>query len=574
MKKWIQEKLNGVISLGPRTLPVVGSIIVISFLILLALLSLYQFMDAKYIARGVSVADIAVGDMTPFEAKLALEAATHAFDQKEFVLQFKDHEWKASPPELGVSFDVERAVTDALTVGRSGPLLSGVKDRLAALLVGKRILLPAAVNKETLDAFIETQMKMIEIPVEDRIIYYNTKTKSFWINAPSNGKTISRPTLIQDIERFAEDHFSTGILKIAITAEEPKISEREALIARETAEKIADTKYALVFEKKKYFLAKNDVLESLGFVIAKDRSRYYLLPIFKNEKMKDVIAHLAPDINRDPVNAVLDEGENNTIIETSSGINGIQINIDETYSALQNNIVKSPETEIAVFETPPTISKVSLEHIGITQFLGKGESNFAGSPKNRIHNIKTGSSKFNNIFIEKDAEFSFVKILGAVNETTGYKPELVIKKGKTTPEFGGGLCQVSTTVFRVAMYSGMKITERYAHAYPVKYYAPHGFDATIYPPHPDLRFVNDTPGKILVQSVVEKTKLTFLFFGEHDGRTVTITGPKTYDIEKDGSMKAWITQEVFKEGKLERKKTFWSVYKSPSLYPVVKNPYE
>jgi vancomycin resistance protein YoaR len=290
--------------------------------------------------------------------------------------------------------------------------------------------------------------------------------------------------------------------------------------------------------------------------------------------MKGVIAHLAPAINRDPVNAMLDGGENNAIVETTPGINGIEINIDETYAALQKNILKNPETTVVVMETQPAISKMALEQMGITQFLAKGESNFAGSPKNRTHNIKTGSSKFNNIFIEKDAEFSFGNILGAVDASTGFKAELVIKKGQTVPEFGGGLCQVSTTVFRAAMYSGMKITERYAHAYPVKYYSPHGFDATIYPPHPDFRFVNDTPGKLFIQNRVIGTKLTFYFFGSRDGREVVITGPKTYDAQKDGSMKAWVTQEVFKEGKLERKKTFWSVYKSPALYPVVKNPFD
>jgi vancomycin resistance protein YoaR len=574
MRKWIQNKLSEGISLSPRTLPIVGSIVVISFVVLLVLLSLYQFMDNKHIARGVSIADISVSNMTPFEAKLTLEAAAHTFDQKEFILQFKDHEWKALPPELGASFEIEGAITDALAVGRSGPFLSSVKERIAALLVGKKIPLSAAVDKKTLDTFIETQMKMIEIPVQDRIIYYNTETKSFWINAPSNGKTISRPSLIQDIKRFAEDHFSTGAVQIAVTVEEPKISEGEALIARETAEKIAGTKYALVFEKKNYSISKSDILESLDFVITEDEGRTYLSPHFKEEKLKDVIMHLAPDINREPANAVLGQGENNTIIETKPGANGIEINTDETYNALQKNILTNPETEVAVSETLPAISKESLEHIGITQFLAKGESNFSGSPKNRISNIKVGAAKFNNVFIEKDAEFSFVKTLGAVDETTGYKPELVIKKNKTVAEFGGGLCQISTTMFRAAVYSGLSITERFPHAYPVTYYNPQGFDATIYPPHPDLRFINDTPGKILVQTAIEKTKLTFSFFGESDGREVKLIGPTITEKKPDGSMKTVLTQQVYKDGKLLKKKVFWSSYQSHALFPVVKNPFD
>ena len=153
-------------------------------------------------------------------------------------------------------------------------------------------------------------------------------------------------------------------------------------------------------------------------------------------------------------------------------------------------------------------------------------------------------------------------------------PELVIKHNKTVPEYGGGICQVSTTAFRAAVNSGLKIIERYPHAFPVKYYNPQGFDSTIYPPHPDLRFLNDTPKNILIQVKIEGTTLIFEFFGTADSREVKIKGPTILSASEDGSMKTILYQEIWRDGKMERQDKFFSNYKSPALYPVEKNPLE
>jgi len=106
----------------------------------------------------------------------------------------------------------------------------------------------------------------------------------------------------------------------------------------------------------------------------------------------------------------------------------------------------------------------------------------------------------------------------------------------------------------------------------VKYYNPQGFDATIYPLHPDLRFINDTPNNLLIQSRVVGNKLIFEFYGTADGREVKIIGPKILSSKPDGSMKTVLYQEIWRDSQLERKDTFNSNYKSPNLYPVIKNP--
>lgn len=177
------------------------------------------------------------------------------------------------------------------------------------------------------------------------------------------------------------------------------------------------------------------------------------------------------------------------------------------------------------------------------------------------------TSRFQGKLLAPGEEFSFVDILGPVDGEHGYLPELVIKNNKTEAEFGGGICQVSTTVFRAAIYSGLEITARKNHAYPVQYYNPQGMDATIYIPRPDLRFVNNTSGHLLIQAEIEETKLKFKFYGTNDGRKVVIDGPHITERNSDGSMKTYFTQKVIQNNKTIIDDIFRSSYDSPNKYP-------
>jgi hypothetical protein len=127
-------------------------------------------------------------------------------------------------------------------------------------------------------------------------------------------------------------------------------------------------------------------------------------------------------------------------------------------------------------------------------------------------------------------EFSFTTRLGSVDAASGYLPELVIADDETRPEYGGGLCQVSTTMYRAALNAGFPITDRSPHQYRVSYYEPAGQDATIYVPNPDLKFINDTKNYVMIEAVIDGSILTFNFYGTKDGREVTVTEPEIYNI--------------------------------------------
>jgi vancomycin resistance protein YoaR len=162
------------------------------------------------------------------------------------------------------------------------------------------------------------------------------------------------------------------------------------------------------------------------------------------------------------------------------------------------------------------------------ELIGEGVTNFAGSTASRVQNIVVGTAQFDGLLIAPGETFSFNHYLGEVTAEQGYEESIIIWGNTTRADVGGGLCQVSSTAFRAAFWAGLPITERWAHAFRVRYYEPPiGMDATIYSPTVDLKWVNDTGHYILIQTHVDQSNQTvsFRFYGTNPGRTVELEGP-------------------------------------------------
>ncbi len=289
-------------------------------------------------------------------------------------------------------------------------------------------------------------------------------------------------------------------------------------------------------------------------------------------KIAAFLSELALRTDSDPKDAIFSGAEDGTITVSQKEVYGYAMKQPEALMAITEALRTSNHSPLIVSLpgalTEPKIKSADIDKLGVKELIGTGTTNFKGSPKNRIYNIKRALEQFQSVIIAPDEEFSFVHYLGEVDGEHGYLPELVIRNNKTEPEFGGGICQVSSTVFRAAIYSGMKITERRNHSYPVRYYLPYGMDATVYVPKPDFKFQNNTGHYVMMQSEIVGDTLNFRFFGTDDGRTTTVDGPHILEHNPDGSMRTVFTQIVKdKDGNDMIKDSFASNYKSPSLFP-------
>lgn len=338
----------------------------------------------------------------------------------------------------------------------------------------------------------------------------------------------------------------------------------------------------LVFEEKRFVVSPE---EFKMWVEKYDRSftgkQGYRI---NQQKIMSYLENIAKEIDIAPTDARLSV-TNGKITEFSTAQRGRLLNVPESraniISALTQNAYSSAKTpngenavELVIDEIEPKLALDKINDLGINTLLGRGESNFTGSPNSRVHNIGVGAKTFSGVLLRPGQEFSFNKTLGAIDASSGYLPELVIKGGKVIPEYGGGLCQVSTTLFRAAVASGLVILERHPHSIPVRYYNPQGFDATIYPGVSDFRFKNDTPAYILIQSSISSSKLYFEIYGTSDGRKVAIDGPHQYDVRSNGALKAVLTRIITYTDGTEKKDVFNSSYQSNSAFVTIKNPLE
>lgn len=178
-----------------------------------------------------------------------------------------------------------------------------------------------------------------------------------------------------------------------------------------------------------------------------------------------------------------------------------------------------PVTYIGQFPTADDFYR-----LGIRELLSEGQTNFYGSIHSRIHNIRLTTSRFEGVIIEPGETFSFLKTVGEISLRTGFQEAFVIIGDKTETGVGGGVCQVSSTLFRAAYFAGLPIVERRHHSYQVGYYRPTGLDATVYAPTQDFRFKNDTPGHLLILTEIRGYNLIFRLFGTKD-RNVEWEGP-------------------------------------------------
>jgi vancomycin resistance protein YoaR len=259
--------------------------------------------------------------------------------------------------------------------------------------------------------------------------------------------------------------------------------------------------------------------------------------------------------------------ENELVKEFNPGTEGLNINFKDSSILIAQTLETAVQNVVLdIVVTKPNKKLSEVNDLGIRELVARGESYFAGSPNNRRHNIATGVAKVSGIVVKPGEEFSFNKYLGPVEENEGFLPELVIKKTGTVPELGGGLCQVSSTLFRAAMKAGFPIVERRNHSYAVSYYAPQGTDATIYPGVVDMKFLNDSKNAILIwPQFLDKNTLVYDIYGTKDDRKVTLGKPVVFDKKEDGSMKAYWERDVEKDGKISHDK-FDSIYQSPALF--------
>jgi vancomycin resistance protein YoaR len=322
----------------------------------------------------------------------------------------------------------------------------------------------------------------------------------------------------------------------------------------------------LIFKKTEFEIFEIPLTKRLYWFDLKEK------PVLRTSELEKFIQHeLAPLVTQLPQGVKIFTNTEGKIEFEGLAYDGQEINREELFVQV-NEILNTDEREVWIpfkkLSAPVSVPEI-LEEQGIKELIGSAETDYTGSSSNRSYNIQVAAKKLNGQIIEPEENFSFVNNLGPINYSAGYRSGWVIKKGEVVLEVGGGVCQVSTTFFRVALDTGLPITEQKAHSLKVAYYSPPGLDATIYPGQVDLKFKNDTGYPILIQAaVLDDIRLRVNFFGMSDGRQIKIEGPfypngdPIQNLAKAGLRMFWTREIIYSDDRDMVEEKYSTVYRS------------
>ncbi len=493
---------------------------------------------------GVFTAGIDLGGNTPEEARARLQQAVDNWNARGLVIEA---EGKAMTLTTTVSaigdldltyelmeFDVADTVRLAMAIGHG-------RDRFTNVLAGFRGLLRSAtipptlfIDRAAIEKILRENFSQLERPARNARVVLSNDGQALTVTPSETGMTFFYQRAVDDVVA-AFRAFRHPPVALALERDEPEVRTDDAMASLPAVERLFLTlpRSVELRAQEGELLATLPLERDLvaGWLeLRRDNSGVVTLTL--GSGLETWLDERLSGFESLPVEArfVLKDGR---VSEFQQSRDGTVLKRAVAAAALREALLSANALEpivLSLERVSPSVTTSEANPLGIRELIGFGTSNFKGSPKNRRHNIATGVAKLNGIIIPPGEEFSLVEALGKIEKETGYLPELVIKGDRTIPEYGGGLCQIGTTVFRAAMSAGFPILERKNHSYRVRYYEPAGTDATIYPPKPDFRFQNDTPAAVVLITKIIGDELRFEFWGTSDGRKAERTNSKISNI--------------------------------------------
>ncbi len=519
-------------------------LLLLVFLLLLGHLAWAKKYETR-IYPGINIGNLSLGKMTKAEAKTKIDAQADQIEKEG--LSFELNGKKSNIPSETIATSIEftqevykikRDLTleKAFNAGRNNDWFTRFSRWIFGNWNSTNLKAEYSIDQEVLTKALQSNFGDQEIASQNAAFSLNNQGQ-LEITTEKDGLSIDYNAAKSEIENALEN-LTPQEIKLQTTIVKPETKTNDLKKLEAEAQKISELT-PIKIKTGDYFstITKNQLI---SWVKSNENGN---LDLDKEKIMSFIAKDLSPRVDQE-VESPRFEMKNGKMSYWQTGKEGRKINLEKSAGQIIAGILQDGKKEITLeTEIVPFIFEEGGEVV-IKELLGTGHSNFSGSPVNRRKNIAVGSNSVHGLLIKPGEEFSLVKALGEISGASGYLQELVIKDNKTIPEYGGGLCQVGTTMFRAALASGLPITARRNHSYRVSYYEPAGTDAAIYDPQPDVRFLNDTGSYILIQSRIEKNDLYFDFWGISDGRKTTSTKPTIFNIVKPAPAKTIISSDL------------------------------
>lgn len=287
---------------------------------------------------------------------------------------------------------------------------------------------------------------------------------------------------------------------------------------------------------------------------------------YNDDKINNVIDELASIVYLKPkdANIQIDESGNCIIVKE---IPGRYLETEEIRQLIKDSLKSGKDIELPLYKTEPAVSSKMFE--GIDKKLGEFTTDYSKSEKNRKKNIKLGARFFKNMILGPGKEISFNKTIGDISEENGFKSAGVIVNGEFDRGIGGGICQVSTTLYNALIRADLEIIERSNHTRPISY-VPLGTDAAVARGSKDLKFKNNTNHNIYITSKADGENLSFMVYGNSEDRDYKINiVPKLLEVIEPDIVKEY--SDKIPNGEVEVKKSGSKGYSYVTYKEIVKD---
>jgi vancomycin resistance protein YoaR len=461
------------------------------------------------LANGTRIAGVDVGGLTPDQAQRLLEQRSERVSRVPVVFTAGGKRFSLTPRQLGVQVDWATAVANARKQGDGFGFVRGYR-RLELEFFPQDLVPPIRAYDAALTYELELLAKAVERPHREAQLV--RRGLHITIAAGATGQSLdkqaAREVLVRSLSSFSRE----TMVGLPVRVDTPRVTVATLTSAQRTASRIVAAPVTLTAGPTRFKLPRWRLAKLL------DLSTMRL----SGPAADAYFSRLEKSVDTPPKDAdfAIAAGGKVRVVPSQPGL-GLDVPQSAARILAAAKRVTNRTAALVLAEQQPKRTTAEAQAMGITGTVATYET-FYGGIANRIHNVQLVAHLVDHKFIAPGETFSFNGTTGERSAAKGFLEAPVIVNGEVQTGLGGGVCQVSTTVFNAAYEAGLPIVERTNHALYISHY-PLGRDATVDYPSVDLKFVNDTKHWLLLRTFVGSSSLTVGLYGAPQHRRVEST---------------------------------------------------
>ncbi len=485
---------------------------------------------------NVSVGGVDLSGVRRTEAATRLASALDFPHQGQITLSYGERTWTLTPAQLGLRLDAEASADAAYGFGRSLWPWQSVAEKAEVLRGGADLAPRLVFDGDIANATLLQLAQELNQPTVEAVLSINGLDVQ--VSPGQVGLTLDIASTSNLLASQLLRMENTEV-PLVVVEQPPRILDVSA--QAEIARSILSQEVRIVpggdYEGNPagWSFTPEELAGMLKIerVDYEDGARYQIG--LDNQSIGAFVASLAPEVAEDPQNArFIFNDETRQLDLLQAATIGRRLQIEASVEHINQQLAEGAHTIELQYDygNPEVTSEATAPELGITELVEEQTTYFYGSSAERMQNIATAASRFHGLLVAPGEVFSMVDNIGDISLDSGFAEALIIYGDRTIKGVGGGVCQVSTTLFRTVFFGGFPVIERSSHAYRVYYYELNasnnvdgrfaGLDATVYAPVVDFKFQNDTPYWLLMETYVNipARTITWKFYSTDDGRTV------------------------------------------------------